>query len=96
MPHVVITGASRGPGRAMVPEFLQRGWTVSGCGRSPDAMAALQSECDEPNSFLAVDVASDESVADWADHVIAQNGAEGHGSYSRTGVSTSRDQRCHR
>ncbi len=75
MPHVVITGASRGLGRAMVPEFLRRDWTVSGCGRSAEAMAALQSACGEPHSFRSVDVASDDTVANWAADVIAQNGA---------------------
>lgn len=75
MPHVVITGASRGLGRAMVPEFLRRGWTVSGCGRSEQAMAELQAECGEPNYFRSVDVVSDQSVADWAASVIDRTGA---------------------
>jgi len=29
---VFITGCTRGLGRAMIPEFIQRGWRVVGCG----------------------------------------------------------------
>jgi len=40
MKHVVITGASRGLGRAMAMGFAADGWGVSGCGTD---IAALQS-----------------------------------------------------
>ncbi|MGZ8900020.1 MAG: SDR family NAD(P)-dependent oxidoreductase, partial [Limisphaerales bacterium] len=32
---IVLTGASRGLGRAMLEEFLNRGHTVAACARSP-------------------------------------------------------------
>lgn len=75
MPHVVITGASRGLGRAMVSEFLRKDWTVSGCGRSDDAMSNLQAQCGGPSLFRPVDVACDQSVSEWAADVVAKNGA---------------------
>jgi NAD(P)-dependent dehydrogenase (short-subunit alcohol dehydrogenase family) len=48
MKHVVITGGTRGIGRAMALEFLKQGWRVSIAGRDPDiaqqAAAALSKE----------------------------------------------------
>jgi len=33
MPHVVITGASRGIGRELVLQYVAAGWTITaGCG----------------------------------------------------------------
>jgi 3-oxoacyl-[acyl-carrier protein] reductase len=32
---IVITGASRGIGRSLAEKFLERGWTVFGCSRTP-------------------------------------------------------------
>ncbi len=74
MPHVVITGASRGLGRAMVRRFVERDWKVSACGRSQSAMGELSSEFPE-NLFRSVDVAGDDAVSGWADDVIKQFGA---------------------
>ena len=39
---VVITGCTRGLGRAMVGEFLRAGWRVAGCGRDAEQLAALE------------------------------------------------------
>lgn len=74
MPHVVITGATRGLGRAMVDEFAARDWTISGCGRSPEAIAELDREM-PGGHFTAVDVSDDSAVAVWAASVISGTGA---------------------
>ena len=42
--NVVLTGATRGLGRALVPELIARGHTVWGCGRSAEAIAELEAE----------------------------------------------------
>lgn len=71
---VVLTGATRGLGRALVPHFVQRGWTVAGCGRSAEAVADLAAEFPTPHAFAAVDVASDAAVKAWAGDVLAKLG----------------------
>src|SRR5215213_10295887 len=69
---IVITGATRGLGRALVPHFAQRGYTVAGCGRS--AVADLAAQFAAPHAFAAVDVASDAAVKAWAADVLAKVG----------------------
>lgn len=69
---VVITGCSRGLGRAMVPEFISRGWTVVGCGRDAALMSSLQAEHPAPHRFLVCDVAKEVSVAAFCQAVLAE------------------------
>jgi NAD(P)-dependent dehydrogenase (short-subunit alcohol dehydrogenase family) len=71
---VVITGATRGLGRAMVEGFVERGLTVAGCGTSGERVAAMSAQFGAPHTFAVVDVASDQHVADWARHVLEQHG----------------------
>ena len=73
--RVVITGATRGLGRAMVAEFARRGHTVFGCGRSPSGISQLRDEFKAPHAFSILDVASDESVAKWAGEILGEHGA---------------------
>jgi NAD(P)-dependent dehydrogenase (short-subunit alcohol dehydrogenase family) len=72
---VVITGATRGLGRAMAEEFAGRGHTVIGCGRSKGAIAELQKGLPKPHRFDVVDVASDSAVKAWALDVLKTHGA---------------------
>jgi len=72
---VVITGATRGLGRAMTEEFAARGHTVIGCGRSRTAIADLQKHLAKPHRFDVVDVASDSQVKSWAQDVLKSYGA---------------------
>ncbi len=71
---IVLTGATRGLGRALVPGFVARGHRVIGCGRSADEVAALQREFEAPHAFAAVDVADDDAVAAWATQTLERNG----------------------
>ena len=72
---VVITGTSRGLGRAMVEEFIRCGHTVVGCGRSTAAVAELAKRHHAPHDFAAVDVASDDAVQAWAKRILQSHGA---------------------
>lgn len=72
---ILITGVSRGLGRAMTEEFIRLGHTVIGCGRSEKAVADLKKQFASPNDFTAVDVSSDEEVAAWAKRVLPSHGA---------------------
>ena len=72
--HVVLTGATRGLGRALVDRFVERGHLVSGCGRSAQGVEALQASPGTPHAFTVVDVSSNEEVHRWAGEVLAQHG----------------------
>jgi NAD(P)-dependent dehydrogenase (short-subunit alcohol dehydrogenase family) len=67
---VLITGVSRGLGRALTEEFIRLGHTVLGCGRSPDEIEQLQKQFGSPHDFTVVDVAADEPVAAWAKRIL--------------------------
>ena len=64
----MVTGASRGLGRALALELARAGHGVSACARS-DAEPARGVE------FERVDVADDAAVARWAQRVLAAHGA---------------------
>jgi NAD(P)-dependent dehydrogenase (short-subunit alcohol dehydrogenase family) len=72
---VVITGVTRGLGRAMAEEFSRRGHTVAGCGRSRTDLEKVQNHLGKPHTFSVVDVASDPAVQSWARKVLAAHGA---------------------
>ncbi len=72
---VLITGMTRGLGRAMVDEFARLGHTVIGCGRSHREVDALRQQYASPHDFYEVDVASDEEVKSWASLVVNTHGA---------------------
>jgi len=71
---IVITGVSRGLGRAMVDRFIAMGHRVAGCARSRSAVDELTHIYGEPHLFQAVDVSNDEAVAAWAKNVLKQLG----------------------
>jgi len=67
---VLLTGCTRGLGRAMVAEFISRGWTLAGCGRDASAIAALQAEHGTPHFFATCDVSSDAQAAAFCQKVV--------------------------
>ncbi len=70
----VITGVSRGLGRAMARGLAEAGWTIAGCGRTADAIATLQEALPRPHYFAQVDVTSDDHVARFAADVLKSVG----------------------
>lgn len=71
---IVITGATRGLGRALLPHFANAGHTLLGCGRSAGHVAELNKQFPEPNNFEAVDVADDAAVKRWAGRLLKEYG----------------------
>jgi NAD(P)-dependent dehydrogenase (short-subunit alcohol dehydrogenase family) len=67
---VIITGATRGLGRAMAEEFAKQGHTVAGCGRSKRELEQLNGAFGAPHSFQSVDVTDDARVATWAEELL--------------------------
>ena len=72
---VVITGVTRGLGRAMVNRFIELGHTVIGCGRSEKAIAALSQQHGKPHRFDALDIAADAAVKAWATSAVKSSSA---------------------
>jgi len=68
---IVLTGATRGIGRALVDEFAGAGHTVWGCGRDGGQVAGLAAAHPAPHDFASVDVADDGAVAAWAGRLLA-------------------------
>jgi len=71
---IVVTGATRGLGRAMTAGFIDEGHIVLGCGRSLSAVKTLESTYGKPHRFDCVDVADDAQVASWCESLIAAYG----------------------
>ncbi len=69
--RIVLTGTSRGLGRAMAQLFIEQGHEVCGCARSGSCLAELAAGSPPPSTFDVVDVANDAEVAAWAARVLA-------------------------
>jgi NAD(P)-dependent dehydrogenase (short-subunit alcohol dehydrogenase family) len=65
MTTAVITGVTKGLGRALAEEFIASGIVVAGCGRSATALKELSANSPE-SSFDKVDITDDASVKKWA------------------------------
>ncbi|WP_240038736.1 SDR family oxidoreductase, partial [Okeania hirsuta] len=63
---ILITGVSRGLGRAMTEAFIQLGHTVIGCSLNKEAIASLEQKFGEPHHFTAVDIADEMQVKNWS------------------------------
>jgi len=72
---ILITGVTRGLGYAMTREFIQRGHTVLGCGRTEKTIKELRISYGPPHDFYPVDVANDEAVKSWASVLLTSHGA---------------------
>ncbi len=71
--QVVITGTTRGLGRALAEAFLAKGLVVAGCGRSAEAIAQLREQGKAKgwrSMFDVVHVASDDAVAAWSRRIL--------------------------
>lgn len=71
--HIVITGATRGLGRAMALKFSFLGHRVSGCGRDASAVDGLRSEI-EDGWFMVADVTDEAAVAAFAREALDRHG----------------------
>lgn len=62
---VLVTGVTRGLGRALLDRLVEAGHTVWGCGRSAAGVAELSHRYPPPHRFGVVDVSDDRQVAGW-------------------------------
>ena len=77
----LVTGGTRGIGRAVVDGLLAEGAAVAYCARTPDAVATAQTELAAKGSTVigsAVDVGDSTALAEWvADSAEALGGIDG-------------------
>ena len=71
---ILITGVTRGLGRALAEWYIAHGHTVIGCGRSAEILI-LRFTHPAPHDFTALDVTEESRVALWAEKVLAGHGA---------------------
>jgi NAD(P)-dependent dehydrogenase (short-subunit alcohol dehydrogenase family) len=72
---IVLTGATRGLGRALVSRFADGGHIVLGCGRSETRVAELSRQYPSPHDFATVDVSDDGAVKRWAERLLKEHRA---------------------
>lgn len=75
MKHVVITGMSRGLGRAAALRFAADGWIVSGCGTDAGALESLALELGSQHLTQVCDVRDSGAVATFAASACQHAGA---------------------
>lgn len=63
---IVITGVTRGLGRAMAEEFADQGHRVAGCGRSGASISQMRDRFGSGHLLREVDVTDVEAVENWA------------------------------
>jgi NAD(P)-dependent dehydrogenase (short-subunit alcohol dehydrogenase family) len=71
---IVLTGCTRGLGRALLTEFVLAGHRVAGCGRSESGVAELRKAYSQGYRFDVVNVADADSVDRWAKSLLAEFG----------------------
>ena len=73
-PMIVITGVTKGLGRALSEGFIKLGYTVVGCGRSLDEIEKLNHLYPD-HQFDVVDLSNNQEVQTWAKNVIEKWGS---------------------
>ncbi|MBP0027139.1 SDR family NAD(P)-dependent oxidoreductase [Roseofilum reptotaenium CS-1145] len=69
---ILITGVSRGLGRAMAEQFIQLGHTVMGCARNQKIVEELNQNFSKPHNFMAVDVTDDLGINTWSQRILSE------------------------
>jgi NAD(P)-dependent dehydrogenase (short-subunit alcohol dehydrogenase family) len=72
--RVVLTGVTRGIGKALADRLIALGHTVCGCARSAEAVERLRLAYGPPHDFATVDVADAAAVTAWAGRLLAAGG----------------------
>jgi len=71
---IVITGITRGLGRALTDYYIAAGHTVIGCGRGAEGILDLRFTHPAPHDFSVLDVAEATKVEMWAERVLGVHG----------------------
>lgn len=71
---IVITGVSRGLGKALTEGFIEAGHRVAGCARSKPEIKTTKKSSEQNFRFDVVDITQASQVAQWAKKVIDDSG----------------------
>ena len=69
---ILITGVSRGLGRAMTEQLIQLGHTVIGCAVNQATITNLQQQFPPHHHFSSVNIANETQVAAWSKTILEQ------------------------
>ena len=72
---IVITGATKGLGRALTEQYIKLGLMVIGCGRSVNSIKLMSDSYKENTDFQVVDISDHKQVRSWAKDVINKFGS---------------------
>ena len=67
---IVITGATKGLGRALTEQYIKLGHMVIGCGRSVNSIESMSNSFPENIDFQVVDISDHKRVRFWAEDVL--------------------------
>ena len=71
---IVITGATKGLGRALTEEYIQLGHNIIGWGRSIDSIKSMSNSYKKNADFQVVDISNHNQVHTWAEDVLNKFG----------------------
>ena len=71
---IVITGVSRGLGRALLEPLISAGHIIAGCARRAEPIQQLRSMFGSPHCFETVDVAQESEVRSWSESILESLG----------------------
>ncbi len=69
---IVITGVTRGLGRALAEQFSSMGHTVIGCGRNKDIIKNLSKSLPANTDFMALDISDHDIVQSWSREILGK------------------------
>ena len=72
---IVITGATKGLGRALAEQYIQLGHTVIGCGRSVNSIKLMSNSYKHNSDFQVVDISNHKQVRSWAKNILIKFGS---------------------
>ena len=71
---IVITGVTKGLGRALAEQYIKLGHLVIGCGRNVNSIESLSNSYPENTDFQVVDISDQKQVCLWAKDVLNKFG----------------------
>ena len=72
---IVITGVTKGLGRALAEQYIHLNHTVIGCGRNIETITEMKTEFPVSTNFQVVNIDDHQQVQDWAKNILSRFGA---------------------
>ena len=72
---IVITGVTKGLGRALAEQYIHLNHTVIGCGRNIETITEMNTDFPVSTNFQVVNIDDHQQVQDWAKNILSRFGA---------------------